>query len=431
METATSELAMPTSAQQKAMKIERIKIIDILRGFALLGIIIVHVLEQYYAGDSSIFAKNTPLDTGIMIFTGIFIMGKFFPIFSFLFGLSFAIQINNAKEKGKKFTGRFIWRLAILMLIGVFHQMFYRGDILMIYASLGLLLVVFQYFSNRWLLVIALLLMMNMVGFVERSIELGKSFFQEPPKQEQEAPKQEQQPTPSPNDDYQKANKAYFDLVKEGNWFAIAKQNIMEELDDKMQFQVASGRLWLTMGLFILGLYAGRRKLFENKEIYLPLAKRIFRYCGISIIVSLLIVIVIMAIYQGNPPFEPWLALLGGTIFDLANVSLPFLYITGIVLLFQKHKWEKRLMWLYPVGRMGLTTYVMQAIIGTFIFYGYGLNLIGQFGNAVNLLIALGIFGIQIIFSKWWLHRFNYGIFEWIWRSATYLKWQPMMRKTH
>lgn len=408
---------------------ERIKIIDVLRGFALLGIIIVHVVEQYYAGDNSIFAKNTPLDIGISIFLGVFVMGKFFPIFSFLFGLSFAIQLDNAAQKGQKYAGRFLWRLLILMLIGFVHQLFYRGDILMIYAALGVVLILVHKLPNKILLIIALALTFNIIGFVERTLNAVKETFVEAPKQEQQAqnqaPSKEQQ---AETDKYQKENKAYFDMVKAGNWFEIAKQHAFKEIQTKMEFQIGSGRLWLTMGLFILGLYAGRRKYFENMQATLPLAKRIFKYCGLYIIFALLLVGVIMAIFQGNPPPSAWLMWLGSTIFDLANVALPFLYITGVVMLFQKAKWEKILIWLYPLGRMGLTTYVMQSVIGTLIFFGYGLNLLGEVGNGITLLMALGIFGLQILFSKWWLSQFNYGILEWFWRSATYLHWQKFKK---
>ncbi|GAB4186183.1 MAG: DUF418 domain-containing protein [Thermoflexibacter sp.] len=428
MET-TAVNSIPIVPSPQITSVERIKIIDVLRGFALLGIIIVHVVEQYYAGDSSIFAKNTPLDMGISIFMGIFIIGKFFPIFSFLFGLSFAIQINQAKKKGKKYTGRFLWRLVILLGIGAVHQAFYRGDILMLYATLGLVLLICQYFNDKILLILSLALVFNAVGFVERSVEVGKSLLVSS-SQEQTMQSQESNPAPQTEvEDYQKANKAYFDLIKTGSWWAIAKQNLLGELDDKINFQIGSGRIWLTMGLFILGLYVGRKKIFENLSEHLPLVRRIFKYCAWSIVVSLLIVAIVMGIYQGNPPPAPWLMLLGGTIFDAANVTLPFLYITGVILLFQKVKWEKILLWLYPVGRMGLTTYVMQAVIGTFIFYGYGLNLIGKLGNASLLLMALGIYAIQIVFSRWWLSRFHYGILEWLWRSATYLQWQTLKKK--
>ncbi|TAH22741.1 MAG: DUF418 domain-containing protein [Cytophagales bacterium] len=420
------EIASPLA---KRVEKERIKIIDILRGFALLGIIIVHVVEQYYAGDNSIFAKNTPLDIGISIFLGIFVVGKFFPIFSFLFGLSFSIQIENAAQKGQKYAGRFLWRLAILMAIGFVHQLFYRGDILMIYAALGVALILVHKLPNKVLLIIALALVFNIIGLVGRSVDAIRDTFKEAPKQEQttqnQAPTKEQQ---AEMEKYQQENKAYFDMVKAGNWLEIAKTHVVKEIEVKMQFQIGSGRLWLTLGLFILGLYAGRRKFFENMQTSLPLAKRIFKYSGLYIIFALVLVGVIMGIFQGNPPPLPWLMWLGGTIFDFANVALPFLYITGIVMLFQKAKWEKILVWLYPVGRMGLTTYVMQSILGTFIFFGYGLNLLGEVGNGITLLMALGIFGLQILFSKWWLTLFHYGILEWFWRSATYLKWQSFKK---
>lgn len=437
MEATTIIIESEPTTLPKGKDKERIKIIDILRGFALLGIIIVHTVEQYYAGDSSIFAKNTGLDQGINIFLGIFVMGKFFPIFSFLFGLSFAIQLGNASEKKQPYIGRFLWRLAILMGIGLVHQLFYRGDILMIYAFLGLGLVLVYKLPDKLLLAISLALVLNLIGFAQRGYDAIISLFNEPPKQEQfqTPPSEQKQDEQKPQneqvplqDDYQKENKAYYAMVKGGNWFAIAKQHALKEIQSKMDFQIMSGRLWLTLGLFILGLYVGRKKLFENMQSMLPLAKKILKYSSLYILFALIVIGAIMAMYAGNPPNSPWLWWLGGTLFDLGNVALPFLYISGIILLFQKAKWENFLLWLYPLGRMGLTTYFMQTIIGTFIFFGYGLNLLGELGNAATLALALGIFAVQIVFSKWWLSQFHYGFLEWFWRSATYLKWQPFKK---
>ena len=447
METNIAFVSEMAQTELKASK-ERIKIIDVLRGFALLGIIIVHTVEQYYAGDNSIFAKNTDLDQGIMIFLGVFVMGKFFPIFSFLFGLSFAIQLGNAAEKKQPYIGRFLWRLAVLMFIGFVHQLFYRGDILMIYAFLGLGLVAVHRLPNKLQLIIALALVFNIIGFTERGYEAVKSLFVEAPKQEQQAPKEEnkteneaknqdkkeeakpqKEEQPSPEfEKYQKENKVYFDMVKGGNWFAIAEQHALRELQSKMDFQIGSGRLWLTLGLFILGLYVGRIKIFENTSVLLAFSKKVLKISGYYVLIALIIIGVIMGIYAGNPPNSPWLWWLGGTLFDWGNVALPFFYIAGIILLFQKAKWEKVLLWLYPLGRMGLTTYLIQTLIGTFIFFGYGLNQLGELNNAQTLVLALVIFTGQIVFSKWWLSKFQFGFLEWFWRSATYLKWQPFKK---
>ena len=139
-------------------KSERIDSIDVLRGFTLLGIILVHFTEQYYAGmhpqKYASFTEKGILDNIVSGFTGIFVTGKFFMIFSFLFGLSFYLQLSKSNS-GPAFFLRFVWRLAILFAIGFIHSLHYRGDILTIYAVLGLGLLIFYRLPDRALLVIA------------------------------------------------------------------------------------------------------------------------------------------------------------------------------------------------------------------------------------------------------------------------------------
>ncbi len=145
--------------------LKRIEIVDALRGFALAGIVIVHMVENYVAApvpEGAMEASHLGfLDYLVDGFIFLFLRGKFFALFSFLFGLSFFIQMDKAQQKGLNFEGRFLWRLLVLLVIGYVHSLFYRGDILTIYALLGILLIPFYKLNNRWVLGICTLLFLG------------------------------------------------------------------------------------------------------------------------------------------------------------------------------------------------------------------------------------------------------------------------------
>src|SRR6478609_2147418 len=150
---------------------KRIEVIDVLRGFALLGIIIVHMTEQYYAGQApeqhASFAAPGMADQIVLGLVGFFIQGKFYMIFSFLFGLSFYIQLSKS-DGSIRFVTRFFWRLLVLFGIGFIHHLHYRGDILTIYAILGVILLMTYRLPDRYLLIIALLLVLDVPAFLTR-----------------------------------------------------------------------------------------------------------------------------------------------------------------------------------------------------------------------------------------------------------------------
>jgi len=391
----------------------RIQIIDVLRGFTLLGIIMVHFSEQYYAGmhpQSHMDFEIKFLGDQIMQgFIGIFISGKFFMIFSFLFGLSFFIQLNKS-DSNIKFFGRFFWRLVILGAIGFVHHLHYRGDILTIYAMLGVGLLICYKVPDKWLLILALVLTINLPSVIVRGIqsvtqpeiEIEKVFG-------------------GNNED----NELYFAAVKAGSYAEVLKANL-NEFEFKYQYQAVSGRIYITMGLFLLGLYAGRKRVFENWQENLPQFKKFLKR-SLWIILGL---ILFAAVFFGGaeaakiklPELVQWTV--GGLVIDLFNLCMAVVYVTGIAMLFNIEKWHHRLMHFYAVGRMGLTTYLMQTLFGVLLFFGIGFGLLGEIGLLASVAIGVLIFIGQIYFSKWWLARFRYGPVEWLWRSATYLKVQ-------
>jgi uncharacterized protein len=398
---------------------DRITIIDILRGFTLLGIAIVHFADQYYAGPHpKKFQDFNILFLGdeIMIWlTSIFISGKFFMIFSFLFGLSFSLQLTKS-EGTSSFLLLFLWRLIILLAIGFLHHLHYRGDILTIYAMLGVGLLIFYKLPEKLLLIIALCLALNIPSVVVR----GVSAILATPEQTEAAF--------SFNDS---EAEVYYNTLSAGGYFEIWKANL-KELNFKYQFQIESGRIYITMGLFLLGLYAGRKKIFEKLPETLPLFKALLRRCLWAIPILIVIGLIVFGGAQlANiqlPDLIQWTV--GGFLSDVFNLAMAAIYVITVVLLFQKEKWQPRLMMFYEVGRMGLTTYLMQTAFGMLLFFGVGFGLMAKIGSLASVGIGILFFGAQIYFSRWWLSKYKYGPVEWLWRSCTYLKIQPFKKPT-
>ena len=403
-----------TTLSNQTPFLPRITVIDALRGFTLFGIIIVHMIEQYYAGPlpEKHTGQSGLVDTIIFAISMILINGKFYAIFSFLFGLSFYIQFSKASAD-VPFLVRFCWRLIILFGIGFIHHLHYRGDILTIYAMVGFVLLIAYRLPDKYLLILSLLLVFDLPGIVTRVIGLVGN-------------------DPALNEfikqDQTKLN-AYYETFKSGTYVELLKANL-QSFSMKMDFQFWSGRIYMTPGLFLLGLYAGRKRFFEEIPTHVRIIKKYLQNAAWALLGTvlggLLFFVVANSITGGLSDDANMLA--GLTIFDFFNTFLAAIYVAGFMLLFQKAKWNSRLMRFYDVGRMGLTTYLMQAFFGVLIFSTIGLGLLGEVGAAISALMAIAIFVVQILFSKFWLKHFYYGPVEWLWRSLTNLKMQPLMK---
>jgi uncharacterized protein len=319
--------------------------------------------------------------------------------------LSFYIQLSKSNGS-PSFLLRFAWRLTVLFLIGFAHHLHYRGDILTIYALLGFGLLLTYRLPDKVLLIASLLLVFNIPSVISRTIEALSGVT-----------------TPPFFNGDQKALEAYYETLKSGSYVDILRANF-HEFRGKFDFQVESGRIYITLGLFMLGLYVGRQNLFGN----IPFFKRLIRYGLWTLLGAVLFAVAFfggaqMAGIQMTMQMQ-WLA--GGFVMDVFNTALAGIYVGLIVTLFQKESWKKRLMIFYAAGRMGLTTYLMQALVGFLIFFSVGLGLLGDIGNTVCLLIGVVVFVLQIFFARFWLKRFQFGPVEWLWRTLTYVRIQPM-----
>jgi len=368
-----------TTTVQNPPTFQRIEIIDALRGFALAGIVFCHMLENFTASPipmSAIEAMNPSIIDQIADgFVSFLFRGKFFALFSFLFGLSFFIQMDNGNKRGSYFGVRFLWRLIILFAIGFVHSMFYRGDILTLYAALGIFLIPFY----------------------------------------------------SPNSPM---IEAYFNILQNGSITDVFASNAIEGNLTKAEFQFGVfSRGYLTFGFFLLGLFIGRIEFFKNYLTEKKFLKKLWIGGLILLGVSILAMVAIFSSMGPDVSFNSWTSMFGLTFFDLMNVALTILIVAIFVILYKKVKPQRFLQKFIPYGKMALTNYFLQSIIGTFIFFGWGLGYLTKIPNSYVFLMAIVLIAVQMWLSQVWLKYFYYGPLEWLWRSLTFFKIIPLKRK--
>ena len=400
-------------------KLPRIEIIDALRGFALAGILICHMVEQYLGaapppGHSEAVSIGVS-DQIIDGFIGIMMRGKFLALFSFLFGLSFFIQMDNGAKKGKAFGIRFLWRLLLLLAIGYVHSLFYRGDILTIYAMLGIFLIPFYKINNKWVLGIAALLFLGLGRYIVFFLTQGEHLFLDV----------------NPMDMESTHVADYYNILKNGTIGDVFATNSWEGHLDKMNFQYGVfGRGYFTFGFFLIGLYVGRSGFFTRFRESKKFTKKVLIWSLVLFVVSLGITAGAFMSMGPEAGMDNWLAMIGLAGYDLNNVAMTFIYLALFVILYRNSKPEKWLVKLAPYGRMALTNYVMQSILGTLLLYGWGLGFIGELSNTYTFIIAIVLIVIQAWISKIWLQYFKYGPLEWLWRSLTFFKVFTIKKKT-
>jgi len=392
----------------------RIVLIDALRGFALAGIVVTHMLENYIASAIPMkYAEQMNPELIDQIISGLcdfLLRGKFFALFSFLFGLSFFIQMDKASSKGQGYGGRFLWRTIILLGIGFLHSCLYRGDILLIYALLAIPLIPLYKASSKILWAFLVVLFLGGPRYLIFHFFKDSPLFTEEPLM--------------PNSP---ASLAYIELLQTGEAFEIFSANAWAGILNKFEFQWGVfSRGYLTFGFFILGLWIGRMGWLRD---YIQNKKRFKRGWVIGLLLLLLSAVSASFIFikAGEvQQFDRWILMFGLSAVDLFNLGMAILIVSLFVLAYTTPKGEQRLAVFAPYGRMALTNYLVQSIIGSFIYYSWGLAWVGTLPSRYSFLLALLVIGLQMAFSSWWLKRYRYGPVEWLWRSLTHFKRYPL-----
>lgn len=397
---------MYTSSNLPVSVNERADILDILRGFALAGICVANypTFSLYGSQPEEVRAAmpTAAIDQLLIYFHITFIEGKFYTLFSLLFGIGFSIIYMRNKQKGSRGLKIFYRRLLILMFIGFAHiLLLWMGDILLLYALLGMLLPLFRRVGNRQLLVIWMILILSPLFFDALKVVSDNQWNLSNPLRAIAIELTDKQGMTM-------ENFSYSGLLKYNqSGFFWRYQGFLD-----------SNRIPKVLGMFLLGLYAGRKLIFKNLEAYRPLLKSVQRW-GFGIGLPASMYVWLKWDHQGLPEA---IGLLNTLFYALSVVPLSLAYTTTLCLWYLTPKGKANLQWLAAPGRMALTNYLMQSVIAIGIFYGIGLGLGASTGLAYVFMIALSVYAFQVWFSFQWLKHFRYGPMEWVWRCLTYGK---------
>lgn len=384
------------------LKSPRIDLVDSLRGYALLAIVLLHNLEHY---NLYFFPEYFPewlkiLDKGVWDVLFFTFAGKAYATFSLLFGFSFYIQFRNERQRGGDFRGRFAWRMFLLFLFSQLHALFYNGDILLLYSVVGLTLIPVATLKDKTVLIIASILMLQPMEWArvvyavinpEYVTTWGTNFMIY-------------------------SEKAYSAMI-DGSYLDILKSNIWDGQLYSNFWQVESGRLFQTSSLFMFGMLLGRRSYFIKSKESLLIWKKILTW-GIIAFVPLFVIKTYLPDYIENTSIKSPLSII---IPSLTNFTFMCVLVSSFTLLWFKSNGFKFQRFIIPYGRMSLTNYIFQSIIGVALYYGGGFGLYKYTGATFTTLIALAIFGVQICFSIWWLNRYKQGPLEYLWKKGTWV----------
>lgn len=388
---------------------ERVVTLDVLRGFALCGVLIGNM--ALYSGqwtEGHVPSDPTTLDQIAEWFLTIFVRSKAQTLLTLLFGFGFAIQLLRAQERGEPVMGLYLRRMLVLFLFGVLHvTLLWWGDVVWTYAVSGFGLLAFLHVSNRARVVWALIFTFvpYLVWAIPEVRLAAVGVFMEP-------------------GDFGVHTARMAEAMHHAGQVELAWEHLRYAAVWSAQIYVWYF-LW-NVGRFLLGYVAGKLRWFDNEGAdHLPVFKKLAVWCGaIAIITSAVGVVARLGVVPLIPGLPAVLAFLA--VEQLGLLALTLVYVAIVVLLMQRPTWRRILRVLAPAGRMPLTIYFSQSLICTFIFYGWGLGWAGSVGTAGCLGLALAIFSVQTAIAHLWLGYFRFGPLEWLWRSAVYLKLQPM-----
>ena len=390
---------------------ERFIILDALRGFALLGICMANFAEfSLYTFLSPEAAASMPTavqDKITRYLLYIFVDGKFYTLFSLLFGIGFSIIIRNAERKGVNGFRIFYRRMGMLMLFGLLHLMFiWSGDILLLYALLGMLLPFFRQVPDKKLLGWALFFLILPIG-VDLVCEITRTNLALPFIRLQE--------TYCAEYGINGTNFAYW--LHDAEDYGTVFQFLVQGACVRMQEFIIGNRYFKVLGLFLVGFYIGRNRIYADLEGRKNLLVKV---CRLGLIIGLPCSLLYAWSSMGGHPLSDTLHSL---FYFISVYPLGFAYAAGLCLLYLRVKSLSIWKWLAAPGRMALTNYIGQSVIGMFLFYGIGLGWGSTIGLLQTEVIVLAVFLFQMLFSRLWLSGFKFGPLEWIWRMLTYGKW--------
>lgn len=379
----------------------RITVVDALRGFALVTILVLHNIEifEIHGFQQSLPAWMIAIDKVIWDTFFFIFGGKSYAIFALLFGLTFYIQSHNQEKRGKDFRLRFMWRMVLLIGFGFINTLFYQGEILVMYAIIGFFIIPFNKLSDKSIFIWALI-------FLLQPIMLIKIIYS------------------SINPDAFSLVPAYMpyymkvgSVLTEGTMLEAMKSNVTNGRIASLLWLWINGRFEQTLGLFLLGFLAGRRKIFFNREENIKFWKKVLLFGMIFFFPFY-----ILKYGASSTGGENFIVNMSASIYGLwANLAMMSVMVSGFILLFYNKRFQPALDRFSPIGKMSLTNYILQSIVGATLYYGYGFGLYRFIGPSVALFIGILLSVVMWAFSNYWMNRHRRGICESLWHRLTWV----------
>ncbi|KKB46541.1 hypothetical protein HMPREF1212_04036 [Parabacteroides sp. HGS0025] len=393
------------NTQQSAItKTSRIEVVDALRGFAVMAILLVHSLEHFifpvYPDAATQPGWLNILNEGVFSITFSLFAGKAYAIFALLFGFTFYIQYTNQQMKGKDFGYRFLWRLLLLAGFATLNAAFFpAGDVLLLFSIVGIFLFLVRKWSDKAVLITAIILLLQPVEWFHYIASLF-------------------------NPEYTLPNLGVGEMygevaayTKEGDFGKFILGNITLGQKASLFWAIGAGRFLQTAGLFMLGFLIGRKQLFVTSD-------NNTRFWIKALIIS---AIVFCPLYQLKVMLydnsdTPIIQQSVSVILDMwQKFAFTIVLVASFILLYQKEAFKKLTSGLRFYGKMSLTNYVSQSIFGAIIYFPFGLYLAPYCGYTISLLIGFVLFLLQVNFCKWWLKSHKQGPLESLWHKLTWI----------
>ena len=386
----------------------RIFEVDIVRGFALFGVLLVNL---YGFGADSI-AWDSTADRLAYSAMHLFFESKSWTLFAMLFGFGFALQLERGAGRGRSILPTYLRRLAVLFALGAAHALLFDGDILMLYAELGIGLLLVRRLPTRGLLplAVALLAVFPVAHFAA---------FERPARAHE-------------------LRRARADLAQErrssvysvGTIAEVAADNASAIPADPLEDLTTPESGLAVFGMFLVGFSLGRSGRLRDLQGNSQAIARV-RTWGLGLGFAAMAAEQALVATAGYSAFRasragPEVQLAGDLLFAFGTTALALGYGAALLLCAQTPRGRAVLAPLAPVGRMALTVYLTQTLMFTTLFYGYGFGQAFRLGPAAVTGWAVVLFAVQIVVCRWWSRRFRFGPLEWLWRSLTYLRWQPL-----
>ncbi|MBQ9313147.1 MAG: DUF418 domain-containing protein [Bacteroidales bacterium] len=403
---------LPISSKQRYISL------DAMRGLAIMGICLANYPEfSLYSFLSSsqkqaVFGENV-LDNVVRFLQYLFVDGKFYTIFSILFGLGFSIIINNLENKGANVQKVFLKRMFMLLIIGFLHLKFlWSGDILMLYALMGMILLFFRRLSDKNLIRLSFFFLILPVGIELFREVIGFSLAMFPYYAWQDLCAK-----------YNMPEEHFAQYLHNATSYKQVYTFLVQGSVERIWEFVESSRYFKVLGLFLFGFWLGKNKIYANIDKIQPQLKKIVRY-GIMIFLPLNILYAVdcMAGQYFSKVFHSLL-------YFISVYPLGITYMAIVALLYNKYQSKHIWTYLSSAGRMALSCYILQSIIGIFLFYGIGFAWGGKTSLFLTEIIAICVFVLEVIISFFWFKRFAFGPLEWVWRCFTYGKHFSIMKK--